>query len=201
VTGDGSAAWRLSDRADAGVSAARFAVVSYRTWPEKITGEAGGGFLEVRPSWRSAVRLDADRARYAPVAGFAANHRWNARLTASREVWAPARLRVGLSGRYLDFQRDQDDGTWTPRRFRAGAATAGWSYGPRDRWSLGGSAELGAAREGTGGTTLYAAWRLGAWRSLGPVAIELTAGHSEGNVETGNGYDRSYAHLGVRRRF
>ena len=193
--------WRLSDRAELGLAASRFAVVSYRTWPEKITGEAWGGFLDVRPSWRSAVRLDADRARYAPVAGFAANHRWNARLTASREVWAPVRLRLGATGRYLDFEHDQDNGTWTPRRFRAGAATVAWSYGPRDRWSLDGSAELGAAREGTGGTTRYAAWRIGAWRSLGPVAIELTAGHSEGNVETGSGYDRSYAHLGVRRQF
>jgi tetratricopeptide (TPR) repeat protein len=201
VTGDAGLGWRLSDRAELGLSASRFAVVSYRTWPEKITGETWGGYVAIRPQWRTTVRLDGDRALYAPVRGFAANHRWNLRLAASREVWAPARLHLGATGRYLDFEHDQDNGTWTPRRFRAGAATAAWSYGPRDRWSIGGSAELGAAREGTGRTTLYAAWRIVAWRVMGPLAVEITAGHSEGNVETGNGYDRSYAHLGVRRRF
>ncbi len=200
LTGSATLTAILTDRLRAGVSAERFAVVSYRTWPEKIPGHAAGAFLEGRPDWRSRVRVSADRAAYRPVAGYPRNRRWNLAAAGSREVWSPARVRLGASLRWIDFERDLDNGTWTPRRFRAAAATAEWDWGTRGRWSVNGGLELGPAREAEGRTTVFAAWRVGLFRALGPVLIDATVGHSEGNVETGTGYDRSYAHLGLRRR-
>ena len=205
VTGAVTLEWTFTDRLQAGVFGDRFAAVSTRAFPRKITGESGGVFVQMRPDWLSRVRVSADGARYDEIVTgtdrWPVNHRWNLSVTASRQVWAPARLRVGVLGRYLDFTRDLDNGVWTPDRFGAGAATVEWDWGARDLWSANGAAELGAAREAGASTSAYLAYRVGVFRALGPYLVDLTFGHSEGNVETGTGYDRSYAHLGLRRRF
>ncbi len=206
LTGAATIDYRPHDRTRLGVSVERFAVVSYRAYPEKITGETYGLFVETRPDWLSRVRLSADRAFYRGVAladgtRAPANRRWNMAVAASRQVWAPARLRAGAMARRLTFDRGVDYGIWTPRRFHAAAGTLEWDWGTRDRWSLNGGLEGGAARENGGKTVLYAGYRLGAYRALGSFTLEFSAGHTEGNAETGTGYDRSYAHLGLRRRF
>ncbi len=194
-----------TDRVRGGVFTERFAAVSTRTLPEKITGVTAGAYVEVRPDWLSRVRIQGDHARYdavrAPAGSWPDNRRWNLSATASRQVWAPARLRLGALGRYLDFDRDLDNGIWTPHRFRAGAATVAWDWGARDVWSVNGGGEFGAAKEAGGETVAYFAYRVGLFRAVGSFLLDLSAGHSEGNVETGTGYDRSYLHAGIRRRF
>ncbi len=201
ATGFAGADWTLSDRVRVGAGGERFAVVSARTDPERITGTGGGGWIELRPEWLTRVRVSTEVAHYDATGGFAANRRVGARLALSRQVWAPARLRAGLSAGYLDFRHDQDNGVWTPRDFRSGAATLEWNWGPRDRRTLSGELDLGPARERGGATVLYAVWRVGLFHAVGPVGVDLSVGHSEGNVETGRGYDRSYAHASIRRRF
>jgi hypothetical protein len=193
--------WTANDRLRFGVSGDRFAVVSYRTLPDKITGEVAGTFVEVRPDWRSRVRVDADVARYRPVAGFAAIHRWNLSAAASRQVWAPVRLRAGASGRYLRFSESPDNGIWTPERFWALAGLLEWDAGDRRTWSVSGRLELGPAHERGADTSVFAVWQVGLFRALGGLLVDVTVGHTEGNVDTGTGYDRTYAHAGVRRRF
>jgi hypothetical protein len=71
----------------------------------------------------------------------------------------------------------------------------------RNRWWFNGSVELGPAREWGGETTLFASYRLGVYRAFGPNLLELSVGQTEGNLETWTGYDRTFAHLGFRRRF
>ncbi len=206
TTGTAAFSFRPHDRARFGMSVERFAVTSVRVHPEKITGTAFGAFLETRPDWRGLARIAVDRARYDAVRDrwgtrFPANHRWNVTAVASSEVWSPAHLRLGLLGRHLRFDRHLDYGIWTPEKFSAGAATGEWNWGRRDLWSLNGGLELGVARETGGDATLYAGYRVGAYRVLGSVVLEISAGQSEGNVETGSGYDRFYAHAGLRKRF
>jgi hypothetical protein len=150
----------------------------------------------VRPDWLTRVKASLDAGNYSDD-----NSRWNAWLVASRQVWAPARLRLGATGRWLDFDRWLDNGIWTPENFRAAAATMEFEAGPRTAWSLTGGLELGAAREGGGDAVLYTGYWAGFHRALGPWVLEGRAGHSEGNVETGNGYDRTYAHFGLRAAF
>jgi hypothetical protein len=200
VTGTLSADWTAGDRGRFGAAFSRFAVVSFRTFPDKITGESYGAFFEGRPDWLTRIRLNADYARYASVGTFDRNHRWNVSVFASRQVWAPIRLRAGASGRYLDFERYQDNGIWTPDEFRALAGTLEWDWGSRGAWSLNGGAELGPARESGAETAVFAAWHLGLFRAVGPLLFDLSVGHSEGNVETWTGYDRTWVHAGVRRR-
>lgn len=194
--------WTLGDRARVSGSFERFAVVSFRTFPEKITGEVYGAAVQLRPDWLTRVDLAADMARYAPVAGFETNHRRQFRIAASRQVWAPIRLRLGASGRLLDFQKVQDNGIWTPNDFWVAAGLVEWNWGPRDGRSVSGGAEIGPAREAGGDVTFFASWHLAYSQSLGRgLGLEMSAGHSEGNVESWTGYDRSYAHAGFRIRF
>jgi hypothetical protein len=200
-TGSLNLDWTASDRLRFGAGAERFAVVSYLTLPDKITGESFGGFIEARPDWRSRLRLSLDHAVYHKVAAFDTNHRWQLTGAVSREVWAPARLRLGLSGRYLDFEESVDNGIWTPDQWWAGAGLVEWEYGDRDRGAVFGALELGPAQETGGDVTLFASYRLGLRFLLGTVSVEASGGHSEGNVDTGTGYDRTFAHLGLRRRF
>jgi hypothetical protein len=202
VAGALRADWTAHDRVRFGGGFERFAVVSFRTVPDKITGESYGVFFEGRPDWLSRVRVDTDFARYHPVAGFEANHRWNLKAAASRQVWAPARLRAGATVRYLDFDNSPDNGIWTPDRFWAVAGLLEWDVGVRDAWSLNGSVEIGPARETGFDTSVFAAWRVGFFRALGGgLLFDVTVGHSEGNVDTWTGYDRTYATIGLRRRF
>lgn len=202
VTGSAALDWTLSDAAQVGGSFERFAVVSFRTFPDKITGTVTGAWAELHPDWLTRVRLDADLARYAPVAGFEANHRRQVRMAISRQVWAPVRLRLGTSGRILDFEKVQDNGIWTPGNFWVAAALAEWDWRPDDGWSVNGGAEVGPAQESGGDVTFFASWHVGCRRSLGRgLGLEILAGHSEGNVESWTGYDRSYAHAGIRARF
>jgi hypothetical protein len=193
--------WTASDRLRFGVSGDRFAVVSYRTVPDKITGEVAGAFVEVRPDWLSRIRVDADAARYRPVAGFRVNHRWNLAVAASRQVWAPVRLRAGASGRYIHFADSPDNGIWTPERFWVVAGLLEWEAGNRSTWSVSGRVEVGPARETGSDTGVFAAWNVTLSRAVGGLLLDLTVGHSEGNVDSWTGYDRTYAHAGVRRRF
>lgn len=190
-----------TDRIRTSVGYEHFAVVSYQTFPDKITGDVVSASLEVRPDWLTRLRLEGDHARYAEVAGFEANNRWNLSVTGSRQVWNPARLRLGAMARYLDFEKVQDNGIWTPDDFRVLAGTAEFEWGPRDRWTVSGGVDMGPARESGGDTTLFLSWRAGAYVTLGNYLLEAALGHTEGNVSTWTGYDRTYSHLGLRRRF
>lgn len=191
----------LSDQVTVGANYERFAVVSFQTFPEKITGHVVGTFLEVRPDWRTRIRISGDYGVYDSVLTIGDNHRWNLHARGDRQVYNPWRLRAGLSGRYLDFDEVQDNGIWTPDYFWAAAALLSWDIGERDRWSVNGAVELGPAAEAGGDPTLFAVWRVGAYRVINGLVLEGYVGHSEGNVETGTGYDRTFAHAGIRRRF
>jgi hypothetical protein len=190
-----------SDRVRFGAGYERMAVVSYRTLPDKITGDVVSVFVETRPDWLSRVRLEGDHARYVGVAGFEENQRWNLVASASRQVWDPARARLGIMGRYLDFEKVQDNGIWTPDEFWVVAGSLEWNWGTRDVWSVNGGVDMGPSRESGGETTLFASWRAGFYYALGSYLVDFNVGHTEGNVETWTGYDRTYMHFGLRKRF
>jgi tetratricopeptide (TPR) repeat protein len=202
VTGSLTADVTVHDRLRGGAGFERFATVAYPVLPEKVTGESYSLYVEGRPDWLSRARLTAAFAHYDPVLGFEANRRWSAALEASRQFWAPARLRLGVSGRTLDFEKYQNVGIWNPDWFWALAGTVELELGDRETWSVTALAEVGPAREaGTDETTLFATYRVGFLRTLGPVLLDANIGHTEGNVETGTGFDRTFAHLGLRKRF
>jgi hypothetical protein len=189
------------DRFRAGLFTTRFLSVSYAVLPEKITGHTGGGWVEGYPDYLTRVRFAADVGLYDDVAGFEENRHTNLWLTGSREVWAPARLRVGALARYLDFRITQNIGIWNPDSYWAAAGSVEWDYGARGSWSVNGAVEMGPGQEKGGDVSLYLAWRLGASKALGRWDLEASLGHSEGNVGTWTGYDRTWAHAGVRHRF
>jgi hypothetical protein len=147
------------------------------------------------PDPPTRVRVVMDWGRYSDE-----NSRRNAWFTASREVWDRARVRLGVTARYLDFDEWLPNGIWTPVEFRAGGLTLEADYGVRDAWSLNGGVELGSAKEGDADGALYAAYRVGAFRALGRWLIDAAVGRSVGNVESGTGYERTYAHAGLRIR-
>ena len=198
---NGSAELTASDRVKFGGTFEHFAVVSFVTFPEKITGETYGAFIESRPDWLSTLYLGGDYAKYRSLPSV--TDRWNFSARASRQVWAPIRLRPGISARYLDFNLNTtaNNGIWTPDDFWAVAGMVEWEWTARGLWSLHGKVELGPAQESGGETTLFTSWSAGFFRRVGHYLVTAAVGHTEGNVDTWTGYDRSYAHLGLRRRF
>jgi len=195
LTSNVSAEWMVADPIRVAAFYDRFAVFSDVSLPDKITGEIAGLSLNVFPDPPTRVRVVMDWGKYSDE-----NSRRNAWLTASREVWDRARVRLGVAARYLDFDRWLPNGIWTPVDFRAGGVTLEADYGVRDVWSLNGSVELGSAKEDVAEGAMYATYRLGFFRSLGRWLLDASVGHSEGNVETGTGYERTYAHAGLRIR-
>ena len=196
VIGDARVVHRLSDLVHVTGYAERFALTSYAVFPDKITGFLAGASAEIYPDWLTRVRVSADRAGYSDD-----NGRWDLWARADRLVWAPARVRVGMLTRYLDFDQWRDNGIWTPDSYWAVAGLASFEAGQRDHWGVTGSLELGPAHESSHPTTMYVSFRLGAYKHMGRFTLEFDAGHSEGDLQTWRGFDRTTTHLGARYRF
>lgn len=190
-------AWLGGDRVRVDVGYSHLALFTYEAHPQRLLGDLLVGGLSLRPEHRTTVILSGDYASYGD-----GNDRRNLRAR-GRYALFPRRPRtfIELGGQALDYSHQRTAGLWTPNDYRAAYGRVDFEVNPGRIVTFVGSADGGWAKEKPGDFTPYLAYS-GAlvWRPR-PVRIEARAGHSDGNLDTGRGYRRTFVALDITAAF
>jgi tetratricopeptide (TPR) repeat protein len=179
--------WRL----DLGYS--RQALFTFERAPDRVTVD----LVSAGATWgaRDALSVIASGDRTFHAGG---NGRWNLRgRIRHRTLGGKPRLWLEGGGQILDYERWEPIGLWTPDLYRALYARADGELDVHPDVTLLAGIDGGWASERPGPFTPYLAGYGGAVWRVDRVRLEARIGHSDGNLEAGRGYRRTFATLGA----
>lgn len=183
--------WLPADRWRLDLSYSRVTIFTYPVYPSRISADLVGGALDFRPHYLTTLILSADRISYSDD-----NSRWSLRAWGRR--WALQRpVRAWIMGgvHAMDFDRWSGNGYWSPQDYRACYARLELEQDPFPGLTLLAGCDGGFAREERASLSPYFSYYGGAvlrWRGL---RLEGRAGHADANLDTGRGYERTYASI------
>ncbi len=191
VHADAGATWLPADRLRLDLSYSRFTIFTYPVFPDRVSADLIGGALDFRPHYLTTLILSADRISYSDD-----NSRWS--LRGWGRWWVlhrPLRAWVMAGAHAMDFDRWTGNGYWSPQDYRAFYGRLEIEQDPMTGLTLLAGTDGGYAAEGSGSLSPYFSWYGGAvWRWRG-LRLEGRAGHADSNLETGRGYERTYASI------